>query len=262
MFFLYKTTFKHDFVFFFIDISSKSKQINNLICFLRFYLETKTGIKQKTTNERLFLLNPISKQEFQYINKQIEFNKKKKEYFNRANQSAPSKPTRTPTVKLNKKPDYLTNAAKQEDNCSKEAEQQDEPLNYDPSDINNLNIRAEYDLNAPNLNISSLIDIKSFECSIIKDRAKHLDRLALIESNKLLLLNSNSDNLVCCEDCMSLTKNISNLNNLAIQLAKCFTYNDLKYLRFNIDFGLGIYTGLELIMLPHGEQIRADIIER
>ena len=117
-------------------------------------------------------------------------------------------------------------------------------------------------MNAPNLNIASLIDIKSFECTIIKDRSKHLDRLALIESNKILLLNASLDDLVCCDDCVGLTRNVSNVNNLALHLAKCFTYNDLKYLRFNIDFGLGIYTGLELITLPHGEQIRLDIIER
>lgn len=45
-------------------------------------------------------------------------------------------------------------------------------------------------------------------------------------------------------------------------LAKSFTYNDMQLLRLNIDSGLGVYTGLELATLPHGQCVRRDIIER
>ena len=79
---------------------------------------------------------------------------------------APSKPHRMPTIKLSKKPSLLQLVGKQLCN-----------LNYD------------FDINAPNLNIASLIDLVNYECSIIKDRTKHLDRLALIEANQLFLLN-------------------------------------------------------------------------
>ena len=157
---------------------------------------------------------------------------------------APSKPHRMPTIKLSKKPSLLQ--------------------------IRNLN-SDEYDINAPNLNIASLIDLANYECSIIKDRTKHLDRLALIEANQLFLLNVNNNILQnCCKSCVDLIKSLvsfdgggtNEINSLAMHLAKCFTYNDLKMLRFNVDFGLGIFTGLELVMLPHGEQVRLDIIER
>ncbi len=159
---------------------------------------------------------------------------------------APSKPHRMPTIKLSKKPSLLP--------------------------IRNLN-SDEYDINAPNLNIASLIDLANYECSIIKDRTKHLDRLALIEANQLFLLNVNNNILQnCCKSCVDLIKSLvgfddgnsstNKINSLAMHLAKCFTYNDLKMLRFNVDFGLGIFTGLELVMLPHGEQVRLDIIER
>ena len=209
--------------------------------------------------------------------------------------SAPSKPVRTPTIKLNNKKqasDINTNLNKTDstkDDSSMQQNKADTNASSTYSKFDNeidmnatpiidiaLNIRNDFDINAPNLHIISLIDLNSYECSIIKDRAKHLDRLALIEANQLLLINANNNILMnCCKVCSNLihsftlaSSSLSQLpsqtatNSLAIHLAKCFTYQDLKFLRFNIDFGLGIFTGLELMMLPHGEQIRLDIIER
>ena len=139
-----------------------------------------------------------------------------------------------------------------------------------------LTTQNSHDINAPNLNIASLIDLFNYECSIIKERTKHLDRLALIEANQLMLINVNNNILQnCCKTCIDLINSFVNntnnrvslaiggsgMNSLAIHLAKCFTYHDLKYFRFNVDFGLGLFTGLELVMLPHGEQVRLDIIE-
>lgn len=45
-------------------------------------------------------------------------------------------------------------------------------------------------------------------------------------------------------------------------LSKCFTYNDIQLMRFSVDFGLGIYNGIELATLPQGQVVRRDIIER
>lgn len=45
-------------------------------------------------------------------------------------------------------------------------------------------------------------------------------------------------------------------------LAKCFTYNDIQLMRFSVDFGLGVYNGIELATLPQGQVVRRDIIER
>ncbi len=122
---------------------------------------------------------------------------------------------------------------------------------------------AERDINAPKLDLKSLIDLDGYECELISDRFKRLDRVAIIETNNLLLINSISNEnkfaSVCCgcePNCLLVSK------NFALYLAKYFTYNDLELLQFNIDFGLGIMNGLELIVLPHGETIRKDIIER
>ena len=45
-------------------------------------------------------------------------------------------------------------------------------------------------------------------------------------------------------------------------LSKCFTYNDIQLMRFSVDFGLGVYNGIELATLPQGQVVRRDIIER
>lgn len=45
-------------------------------------------------------------------------------------------------------------------------------------------------------------------------------------------------------------------------LSKCFTYNDIQLMRFSVDFGLGVYNGIELATLPQGQVVRQDIIER
>lgn len=96
--------------------------------------------------------------------------------------------------------------------------------------------------------------INTYESLIIKDGLKYLDRLALVEANYALLINPNYTE--CCLNCWKLSENSAEF------LAKCLTYEDLKILRFNFDFGLGVYTGLELMSLPQGEVVRADIIER
>ena len=220
------------------------------------------------------------------INNKIKTYQTKTEYFSQQNNkkaiSGPSKPVRTPTIRLNKKQaDTSAHQNKTDTTTAAITVSKDEqqPSNrvaevnteIDPNLINIALIRnQEFDVNAPSTSILSLIDLNSYECSIVKDRTKHLDRLALIEANQLLLINVNNNILAnCCRTCCNLidsfTMNTSisqASNNLAIHLAKCFTYQDLKFLRFNIDFGLGIFTGLELMMLPHGEQIRLDIIER
>ena len=96
--------------------------------------------------------------------------------------------------------------------------------------------------------------MNSYKCDIISDVSKHLDRKALIETNRTLLTRPNFTN--CCENCWRLNE------SSAMYLAKYLTYEDLKILRFNYDFGLGIFTGLELITLPQGENVRLDVIER
>lgn len=104
--------------------------------------------------------------------------------------------------------------------------------------------------------LSSSIQLKahSFKCDIISDGSRHLDRTALIETNRALLIKPNLTS--CCENCWKLSE------NSALFLAKYLTYEDLKIMRFNFDFGLGIFTGLELITLPQGERVRLDVIER
>jgi len=192
----------------------------------RFYVETKTPIKLKNSTKLL------------YISKGVEENKLKKCLL------PPKKPERMPSVKYAYN-DRLVNNSKQTE-FSVLAE--------------NL---AERDVNAPKLVLKSLIDLDGYECELISDRFKRLDRMAIIETNNLLLINSIGNQTkfasVCCgcePNCFIISKNFS------LYLAKYLTYNDLQLLQFNIDFGLGILNGLELLVLPHGELIRKDIIER
>ncbi len=157
----------------------------------------------------------------------------------------PKKPERTPSVKYtNNNNAFVSNLKENEFSILAE----------------NL---TERDINAPKLNLKSFVDLNGYECKLISDRFKRLDRVAVIESNNLLLINSiNSESKfasVCCDcepNCLLVSK------NLPLYMAKYFTCNDLALLQFNIDFGLGILNGLELLMLPHGEIIRKDIIER
>ena len=98
------------------------------------------------------------------------------------------------------------------------------------------------------------LKIDTYESLIIKDGLKYLDRLALIETNYALLIQPNLTE--CCLNCWKLSE------NSGMFLAKALTYEDLKVLRFNYDFGLGVFTGLELMSLPQGEVVRKDVIER
>lgn len=112
------------------------------------------------------------------------------------------------------------------------------------------------DINAPKLALKSQFDLKAYSCDIIANKSKKLDRLALIEITKALLLTESSSSQKCCAACCDLTRNST------VYLAKYFTFEDLKCVRFNFDFGLGVFTGLEMITLPQGEIIRNDLIQR
>ena len=140
----------------------------------------------------------------------------------------PVKPIRVPTFKLGQKPEICLNLSSHS--------------NQETNDVNAAK------------RICSLFDLAGYECDIILNKAKHLDRLALIESNKALLVRAGFTN--CCHNCFKLSE------ASAQYLGKHLTYEDLKVMRFNYDFGLGVFTGLELVTLPQGEPIRTDIIER
>jgi hypothetical protein len=146
-----------------------------------------------------------------------------------------------PTIKYNQRPEYLKN--------------NDELISNIKEEDINLVETNNYDIKAPNLNLKSLIDLANYDCNIIKDKSKRLDRLALIEIGKILSSDSESLTNTICLLCRS-------NQEFPIRLAKCLTYYDFDYLRFSHDFGLGIFNGLELLTLPHGDLIRNDLIER
>lgn len=146
-----------------------------------------------------------------------------------------------PTIKTTKKPETLLNRLVN--------------TNHSERDINDIPLSInsnENDINAAKCNLNSLFHLKTYHCDIISNRAKKLDRLALIEINRALQLKT----VQCCDSCSNLAK------NSAVYLAKYLTFEDLRVLRFNYDFGLGIFTGLEMITLPQGSVIRVDTIER
>lgn len=186
----------------------------------------------------VYLISPISKEELnQYENHKVKVSST----FNLSS-APPSKPTRVPTIKYNQKPEFLKN------------NQETTTLNIKDEDINLVKTN-NYDIKAPNLNLKSLIDLANYECDIIKDKSKRLDRLALIEITKILSFDSQHLTQTLCSVCKS-------NQDFPIRLAKCLTYYDFDYLRFSHDFGLGIFNGLELLTLPHGNLIRSDLIER
>ena len=165
---------------------------------------------------------------------------------NKPSQSPPSKPQRVSTIKLNERPKFIENLL---DHST--------ATNIEKSNSNNTTqslMATSYDINPPKFKLFSIFDTSTYRCGIISDRNKHLDRSALIETNRALLVRSNLSS--CCENCWKLSQ------NSALFLAKYLTYEDLKIMRFNFDFGLGIFTGLELITLPQGERVRLDVIER
>ena len=85
-----------------------------------------------------------------------------------------------------------------------------------------------------------------FKCDLISDSTKRLDRNALSEI-------------------ASVFKNGLKLNSATLfseQLASLITKEDIEILRFSRDFGLGIFNGIEIACLPHGEFMREDLIER
>jgi len=157
-----------------------------------------------------------------------------------------------PTIKTNKKPDILLNKLIANSNRNNNKEDNDyELLKSIPTDGFSLG----NDVNAPKLNLRSIFDLKSYECDFISNKSKKLDRLALIETHRTLLLKISAEDFQC-NQCSDMVK------NLAVYLAKYFTYEDLKVMQFNFDFGLGVFTGLEMITLPQGHSIRSDTIER
>lgn len=93
-------------------------------------------------------------------------------------------------------------------------------------------------------NFQTIFDLMSYKCELINDKTKRLDRNALNELQKLFSIDTITS------------------NNLSFNLAKCITYEDIQLLRYNYDFGLGIFNGLELICLLHGNFIRLDVIDR
>lgn len=157
----------------------------------------------------------------------------------------PRKPSRMPTLKTTKRPDLLLNKLKEKDHDDEDY------LDLDDDLLKQINTN---DINAPKLNLTSLFDLKTYHSDIIVNKSKKLDRLALIETTKALLLNEMTN--PCCESCSDLVRNSS------VYLAKYLTYQDLKVVRFNFDFGLGVFTGLEMITLPQGGVIRNDLIQR
>ena len=102
------------------------------------------------------------------------------------------------------------------------------------------------DITMPKLgNFRTIFSLNNFKCNLIQDQTKRLDRNALSEINSIFL---HSDS--------------ARASDLALSLAKCITYEDIQLLRYNYDFGLGIYNGIELICLTHGNFIRIDLIDR
>lgn len=177
---------------------------------------------------------------------------------------APGKPNRVPTIMLKQRPDYFQtkNLCEQEKNDVEKEESNsydDQSVEKHITSLLNKNSKAYFDVNTPNFNLTSLVELKNYKCYLIKDPCRHLDRFALIEIKQVFLANylklkCPSNEKCDCNDLLS--------QSLTIYLAKCFTYNDLQLLRFNFDFGLGVYNGIEMINLPHGDQVRKDIIER
>jgi hypothetical protein len=152
---------------------------------------------------------------------------------------APIKPVRVPTFKQTEKPKLTLKPIESKMDCNEISE-----------------ARLQNEITAPKSNlIYSVFDLKSYECDIISNKDKHLDRRALIEVTRALLVTEHTK-FYCCSRCECVGESSSDF------LAKYLTYEDLKVLRFNYDFGLGVSTGLELITLPQGEIIRLDIIER
>ncbi len=140
--------------------------------------------------------------------------------------AAPAKPTRAPTIKLTQKPACLQTVA-----------------------------LPEHDVNPPKFRLDSLFDVNTYECDeIVKNANKCLDRHALLETSRSLRVAPSFTG--CCERCWRVSCSPS------LYLAKCLTYEDLQLLRLNFDFGLGVFTGLELLTLPQGSPVRHDVLER
>ena len=196
----------------------------------KFKTTTKTRIRRIIiiNSAANFYVSKFYENTYIYISKQLwSFARFKIDNMSNLVKHPPLKPIRVPTFKLGQKPDFLNG-----------------PINSDQN---------KNDVNAAKM-ICSLFDLAGYECDIISNKAKHLDRRALIESNRALLVRAGLTS--CCHNCYILSE------ASAEYLGKYLTYEDLKVMRFNYDFGLGVFTGLELVTLPQGEPIRTDIIER
>lgn len=127
---------------------------------------------------------------------------------NNEKKSAPSKPTRVPTFKSSKRPEYvLKNEMAREKRRSgsvcKDEEEGGESWNRKTmtpesfttdSRMRELNLETFMDINPPKLNMTSLIDLGLYQCGeLIKEPNKHLDRFALIEIKQALLVEMKSE---------------------------------------------------------------------
>jgi len=92
----------------------------------------------------------------------------------------------------------------------------------------------------------SSFNVSEYECELISDRNKRLDRSALGEIANMFKFGS-------CENFGTV---------FGEQLAVLLTKEDIEIIKYNRDFGLAIFNGIELMCLPHGSFIRHDVIER
>ncbi|XP_067131781.1 SH2 domain-containing protein 3C [Centruroides vittatus] len=101
----------------------------------------------------------------------------------------------------------------------------------------NINIT---DMSTPNLNPPSCYDLNKFATTLLQTENKPLESSTLLQIRRLLLENGPRI------------------------LANHLTRIDLDMLKnsTDFDFGLGVVSGLELITLPQGKQLRMDLMER
>lgn len=107
--------------------------------------------------------------------------------------------------------------------------------------ISSLNLN---DINLPNSNLfKTVFNLNDYECNLINDKTKRLDRFALSEINSLM-------------------SNVDSNPLFAFNLSVLLTKEDLDLLGYDHDYGLGVLNGLELICLVQGDVLRADLIDR
>jgi hypothetical protein len=126
----------------------------------------------------------------------------------------PSKPSRVPTIKLSKRPEYLLKKVEGVDLNDEEAKlaAEEEKDRFSSTIIQRLNLDHYVDINPPSLRLKSLIDLSIYKSELIKEPGKHLDRLALIEIKQALLTEWKSH----CEIIFSYKNTIKKTNIITI----------------------------------------------